>query len=105
MARASSGSGIARLRRQVASLQRKADRAQEEAAARKREAAKLRKVTAELKRTAGNLQTVLDNMSDGLMLFGRDFSWQLYNRNVCELQCFPPEIGRASCRERVSFLV
>jgi PAS domain S-box-containing protein len=32
-------------------------------------------------------------MSDGLMLFGRDFSWQLYNRNVCELQCFPPEIG------------
>jgi PAS domain S-box-containing protein len=77
------------LRRQVASLQRKADRAQEEARARKREAAKLRKVTAELKRTAGNLQTVLDNMSDGLMLFGRDFSWQLYNRNVCELQCFP----------------
>jgi PAS domain S-box-containing protein len=93
MARASSGSGIPRLRRQVASLQRKADRAQEEATARKREAAKLRKVTAELTRTAGNLQTVLDNMSDGLMLFGRDFSWQLYNRNVCELQCFPPEIG------------
>ena len=93
MARASSGSGIPKLRRQVASLQRKADRAQEEAQARKREAAKLRKVTAELKRTAGNLQTVLDNMSDGLMLFGRDFSWQLYNRNVCELQLFPPEIG------------
>ena len=93
MARASSGSGIPRVRRQVASLQRKADRAQEEARARKREAAKLRKVTAELKRTAGNLQTVLDHMSDGIMLFGRDFRWQLYNRNVCELQRFPPEIG------------
>jgi PAS domain S-box-containing protein len=93
MARASSGSGIPRLRRQVASLQRKADRAQEEARTRKREAAKLRKVTAELKRTAGDLQTVLEHMSDGIMLFGRDFRWQLYNRNVCELQRFPPEIG------------
>ena len=93
MARASGGSGVPKLRRQVASLQRKAVRAQDEARARKREAAKLRKVTAELKRTAGDLQTVLEHMSDGIMLFGRDFRWQLYNRNVCELQRFPPEIG------------
>ena len=93
VARAQGTSSVAKLRRQVASLQRAAERAREEAQARKREAAKLRKVTAELKRTATDLQTVLENMSDGLMLFGRDFSWQLYNRNVCELQQFPPEIG------------
>ena len=81
MARTSGGSKNSKLQRQ-----RKARRTRRQASARTREAARLREA-------ATNLETLLEHMSDGIMVFGPDFRWQLYNRNLCELQRFPPEIG------------
>ena len=39
------------------------------------------------------MQTVLDNMSDGVMLFDKDMRWQFANRQLMDFQRFTPEIA------------
>ena len=39
------------------------------------------------------LQSVFDNMSDGVMLFDKDFRWKFINRQLMEFQRFPPEVA------------
>lgn len=45
---------------------------------------------AESERTRETLQMVLDSMTDGVMLFDKDFRWRFVNRQVMEFQRFPP---------------
>ena len=42
------------------------------------------------------MQTVLDNMSDGVMLFDKNLRWQFCNRQLMEFMGFTPEV--ALCR-------
>jgi PAS domain S-box-containing protein len=49
---------------------------------------------ADLERTRTVMQTVLDNMSEGVMLFDRDFRCQFVNRQLLQLNRLPPELGR-----------
>ena len=37
------------------------------------------------------MQTVLDNMSDGVMLFDKEMRWQFSNRQLVEFQRFTGE--------------
>ena len=39
------------------------------------------------------MQIVLDNMSDGVMLFDRDMRWQFMNRQLMEFQRFTPDVA------------
>ncbi|SDD88018.1 Signal transduction histidine kinase [Belnapia rosea] len=39
------------------------------------------------------LRTVIDNLSDGVMLFDRDFRWRIANRQLMEFLRLPPEIA------------
>ncbi len=48
----------------------------------------------EAEQTRAIMQTVLDNMSDGVMLFDKDMRWQFTNRQLMDFQRFTPEIGR-----------
>jgi signal transduction histidine kinase/DNA-binding NarL/FixJ family response regulator/FtsZ-binding cell division protein ZapB len=47
----------------------------------------------EIDRTREIMQTVLDNMSDGVMLFDKDMRWQFTNRQLMEFQRFTPDIA------------
>ena len=47
----------------------------------------------EVERTREIMQTVLDNMSDGVMLFDKDMRWQFTNRQLMDFQRFTPEIA------------
>ncbi len=47
----------------------------------------------EIERTRAVMQTVLDNMSDGVMLFDKDMRWQFVNRQLMDFQRFTPEIA------------
>jgi PAS domain S-box-containing protein len=64
----------------------------EEALAAAKEAAEAARVEAE--KTRQVMQTVLDNMSDGVMLFDNEMQWQFTNRQLVEFQRFPPELSR-----------
>ena len=44
----------------------------------------------DVERTREIMQTVLDNMSDGVMLFDHDMRWQFTNRQLMEFQRFTP---------------
>jgi signal transduction histidine kinase/HAMP domain-containing protein len=55
--------------------------------------AEISAVRAETERTRAILQTVLDNMSDGVMMFDKDFRWQFVNRQLMKFQRFPDEIA------------
>ena len=59
----------------------------------------------EIDRTREVMQTVLDNMSDGVMLFDKHMHWQFTNRQLMEFQRFPPEIARhgVSAKEILTF--
>src|SRR5215469_13122003 len=46
----------------------------------------------EVERTRTVMQTILDNMSDGVSLFDRDFVWQFTNRNHIQRHEYPPEL-------------
>ncbi|MEN3379764.1 MAG: hypothetical protein V7604_5119, partial [Hyphomicrobiales bacterium] len=39
------------------------------------------------------MQIVLDNMSDGVMLFDKDMCWQFMNRQLAEFQRLPPDVA------------
>src|SRR5439155_15791877 len=39
------------------------------------------------------MQIVLDNMSDGVMLFDKDMCWQFMNRQLMEFQRLPPDVA------------
>ncbi len=47
---------------------------------------RLKAARAESERTREILQSVLDNMTDGVMLFDKDFRWQFINRQLMEFQ-------------------
>jgi len=47
---------------------------------------------ADVQQTREVMQTVLNNMIDGVMLFDRDFRLQFVNRQLSEIQSYPPEI-------------
>ena len=49
----------------------------------------------DVERTREIMQTVLDNMSDGVMLFDKDMRWQFTNRQLMEFQRFTPETWRS----------
>ncbi|HLH89933.1 MAG TPA: PAS-domain containing protein [Xanthobacteraceae bacterium] len=49
---------------------------------------------AEVERTRAVMQVVLDNMSEGVMLFDRDFRCQFVNREALRFNLLPPELGR-----------
>ena len=59
----------------------------------------------DVERTREIMQTVLDNMSDGVMLFDKDMHWQFTNRQLMEFQRFPPEIAHpgVTAREVLEF--
>jgi signal transduction histidine kinase/DNA-binding NarL/FixJ family response regulator len=44
-------------------------------------------------RTRETLQTVLDNMTDGVMLFDSDFRWSFMNRQLMEFQRLTPDVA------------
>jgi PAS domain S-box-containing protein len=44
-------------------------------------------------RTRAVMQTVLDNMSDGVMLFDKDMRWQFVNRQLMDFQRFTPQVA------------
>jgi signal transduction histidine kinase/DNA-binding response OmpR family regulator len=46
----------------------------------------------EVERTRTVMQTILDNMSDGVSLFDKDFVWQFTNRNHIQRHEYPPEL-------------
>jgi PAS domain S-box-containing protein len=48
---------------------------------------------ADLERTSSVLQTVLDNMSDGVMLLDRDLSIRFANQRLMEFQHYTPDIA------------
>ena len=46
-----------------------------------------------IERTRAIMQTVLDNMSDGVMLFDKDMRWQFTNRQLMDFRASRPEIA------------
>ncbi len=46
----------------------------------------------EVERTRTMMQTILDNMSDGVSLFDKDYVWQFTNRNHIQRHEYPPEL-------------
>jgi PAS domain S-box-containing protein len=54
----------------------------------------------EIERTRAIMQTVLDNMSDSVMLFDKDMRWQFSNRQLMEFQRFTPEVAHAGASAR-----
>jgi PAS domain S-box-containing protein len=46
----------------------------------------------EVERTRTVMQTILDNMSDGVSLFDKDYVWQFTNRIHIQRQEYPPEL-------------
>jgi signal transduction histidine kinase/DNA-binding response OmpR family regulator len=65
-------------------------REREEALAAAKEAAE--QARAEVERTRTVMQTILDNMSDGVSLFDKDYVWQFTNRNHIRRNEYPPEL-------------
>ena len=53
----------------------------------------LRAARTESERTREMLQVVLDNLTDGVMLFDRDFVCQFINRSLIELERYPEELA------------
>ncbi|MBM3527949.1 MAG: PAS domain S-box protein [Alphaproteobacteria bacterium] len=51
--------------------------------------------TRELERAQESMQTVLDNMTDGVTLFDKDFRRQFSNRRLDEMVGYPPELRGA----------
>ena len=49
----------------------------------------------DVERTREVLQTVLDNMSDGIVLFDKDLRLRFINRQLVEFQRYPAEVARA----------
>jgi PAS domain-containing protein len=62
----------------------------EEAIAASKEAAEASR--ADLERTSSVLQTVLDNMSDGVTLWDKNFRWQFSNRFNMQMWSYKPEM-------------
>src|SRR3954454_22253043 len=75
----------------LASAKEAAEAARDAAERARKEAAEARN---EVERTREIMQTVLDNMSDGVMLFDKDMRWQFTNRQLMDFQRFTPEIAR-----------
>jgi PAS domain S-box-containing protein len=75
----------------------------EEALAAAKEAAE--RARSDVERTREIMQTVLDNMSDGVMLFDKNMRWQFMNRQLMEFQRFTPEVAHvgASARDILRF--
>ena len=59
----------------------------------------------DVERTREIMQTVLDNMSDAVLLFDKDMRWQFINRQLMEFQRFTPEVAYigASARDILRF--
>jgi PAS domain S-box-containing protein len=70
----------------------------EEALAAAKEAAEAAR--SDVERTREVMQTVLDNMSDGVMLFDKDMRWQFMNRQLMEFQRFTPEVAYVGASAR-----
>lgn len=47
----------------------------------------------DVERTRGIMQTVLDNMSDGVMLFDEEFRWKFVNQQLMRFQRFTPDVA------------
>ncbi len=77
----------------------------EEALAVAKEGAEVARADAE--RTGELLQTVLDSMSDGLMLYDQAFDVQFMSRRYQELHQYPPELSRPgiNARDLIRFMV
>ena len=58
-----------------------------------RDVTKLKQSEDEATRTRDMFQTILDNMTDGVMLFDKDFRWQMTNRQLMQFQRFTPEVA------------
>jgi signal transduction histidine kinase len=58
-----------------------------------RDRAEIAAARADAERTREVLQTVLDNMSDGVMMFDKHFRWKFVNRQIMEFQRFPREVA------------
>jgi signal transduction histidine kinase/HAMP domain-containing protein len=58
-----------------------------------RDRAEIAAARADVERTREVLQTVLDNMSDGVMMFDKHFRWRFLNRQLMEFQRFPPDVA------------
>jgi signal transduction histidine kinase/DNA-binding response OmpR family regulator len=54
---------------------------------------RLQAARAESERTRETLRGVLDNLSDGIMLFDKDFRWQFINRSIREAESFTSEVA------------
>ncbi|UYN94899.1 MAG: PAS-domain containing protein [Enhydrobacter sp.] len=54
---------------------------------------RIKAAQAESESTRLTLQTVLDNMSDGVMMFDADFTWRFTNRQLVAFQRLPPDVG------------
>ena len=78
--------GLLALYRDITELKQR-----EEALAASKEAAEASR--ADLERTGTVLQTVLDNMSDGVMLLDRDLNLKFANQRLMEFQHYTPEIA------------
>ncbi|HKU97567.1 MAG TPA: PAS-domain containing protein [Vineibacter sp.] len=59
-----------------------------------RDVTKLKQSEDEAARTRDMFQLILDNMTDGVMMFDKDFRWQMTNRQLMEFQRFTPEVAR-----------
>jgi len=59
-----------------------------------RDVTKLKQGEDEAARTRDMFQLILDNMTDGVMMFDKDFRWQMTNRQLMEFQRFTPEVAR-----------
>ena len=46
----------------------------------------------EVERTRTVMQTILDNMSDGVSLYDKDYAWQFTNRIHIQRHAYPPEL-------------
>jgi len=78
--------GMLATHRDITRLKRRED----ELAAAKEEAERARAETAQ---ALGRLQVVIDNMSDGVMLFDRDLRWAIDNQKVRDLLALPKDVA------------
>src|SRR5258708_1467334 len=73
--------------------------------ARKKREEELEEARGEIQRGRDVMQTVLDNMTDGVMLFDKDLRRQFASRQIMEFHRLPPELARpgASGRDSLRF--
>ncbi len=58
-----------------------------------RDITELKAREADLETARTNLQSMVDNMTDGVMLFDKDFRWRITNRQVMDFQRLTPDVA------------